>query len=47
MAHELYDRFREADHLGLSQVLIEPFTAEQKKQPLVQALINRISKAEG
>ena len=47
MAHELYDRFREADHLGLSQVLIEPFTAEQKKQPLVQALINRISKAVG
>lgn len=47
MAHELYDRFRQADHRGIKTVLIEPFNDQQLKNPLVQALENRISKAIG
>lgn len=47
MAHELYDRFRQADHQGLKHIVIEPFSDEQLHQPLVQALQNRISKAIG
>lgn len=45
MAHELYDRFRQADHLQLEAVIIEPFSNEQLQQSIVQALHNRISKA--
>lgn len=47
MARELYDRFRQADHLGLSAVFIEPFTDQQLEQSIVEALFNRISKAIG
>ena len=47
MAHELYDRFRQADHLGFQAVLIEPFSESQLQKSLVQALHNRISKAIG
>jgi L-threonylcarbamoyladenylate synthase len=47
MAHELYDRFRQADHQGLNKILIEPFSDIQLKKALVQALQNRISKAVG
>lgn len=47
MAHELYDRFRQADHLGLAAVFVEPFTDNQRKQAIVQALRNRITKAIG
>jgi L-threonylcarbamoyladenylate synthase len=45
MAHELYDRFRQADHQQLEYVFVEPFSKEQLKNPFVQALQNRISKA--
>ncbi|WP_205719968.1 L-threonylcarbamoyladenylate synthase [Fodinibius halophilus] len=45
MAHELFDRFRQADFHGFHTVLIEPFSAEQLQKPLVRALQNRISKA--
>jgi L-threonylcarbamoyladenylate synthase len=44
MAHELYDRFRQADLEGFSTVAIEPFSEDQKHE-LVPALINRIEKA--
>lgn len=47
MAHELYDRFRQADHQQLQFVLIEPFSNEQLQETMVQALKNRISKAIG
>ncbi|MDZ7660607.1 L-threonylcarbamoyladenylate synthase [Fodinibius sp.] len=47
MAHELYDRFRHADHQHLEYVFIEPFSDEQLQKPIVQALQNRISKAIG
>ena len=47
MAHELYDRFRHADHQQLQYVFIEPFSEEQLQIPIVQALHNRISKAIG
>lgn len=47
MAHELYDRFRQADRRGLKAVLIEPFSDQQLQDPLVQVLENRISKATG
>lgn len=47
MAHELYDRFRQADHKGLHQIYVEPFSDEQQSKAMVQALINRISKAIG
>ena len=45
MAHELYDRFRQADHETLNAILIEPFKESDFKNPYVQALHNRISKA--
>lgn len=44
MAHELYDRFRQADQEGFSTIAIEPFTEDQK-DALVPALTNRIQKA--
>lgn len=47
MAHELYDRFRQADHQELDYVFIESFSNDQLQKPLVQALHNRISKAIG
>jgi L-threonylcarbamoyladenylate synthase len=47
MAHELYDRFRQADHQQLDFVFVEPFSNEQLQKPIVQALQNRISKAIG
>lgn len=47
MAHELYDRFRHADHQQLEFVFVEPFSDEQLQEPIVQALHNRISKAIG
>ncbi len=45
MAHELYDRFRQADHMNYSFVKIEPFTRVELRESLVQALQNRITKA--
>jgi L-threonylcarbamoyladenylate synthase len=45
MAHELYDRFRHADHQQLAFVFVEPFSNEQLQHSIVQALQNRISKA--
>ncbi len=48
MAHQLFDRFRQADQLGYNKIRIEPFTTEQlQKIPIVAALQNRISKAIG
>lgn len=48
MAMELYDRFRQADHQRLDEVVIEPFDASIKKEyPIIEALLNRISKAIG
>lgn len=44
LASELYDRFREADLIGYTEVVIEPFSGEHS---LTSALINRISKAIG
>lgn len=43
MAHELYDRFRQADLEGFSSIAIEPLS--KKNEELVPALINRIQKA--
>ncbi|MCR9132802.1 MAG: L-threonylcarbamoyladenylate synthase [bacterium] len=42
MARELYDRFREADIEGFTSVVIERF---ERKSPIAEALLNRISKA--
>ncbi|HYW36359.1 MAG TPA: L-threonylcarbamoyladenylate synthase [Balneolaceae bacterium] len=48
MAHQLFDRFREADHQGYREVQVEPFTNLQlRKVPLAPAIQNRISKAVG
>lgn len=48
MAHQLYDRFRQADQKQYKKVLVEPLSPElQKKEPLAEALYNRISKAIG
>ncbi|WP_445666328.1 L-threonylcarbamoyladenylate synthase [Fodinibius sp. AD559] len=47
MAHELYDRFRHADHQQLEFVFVEPFSNDQLRNPIVEALQNRISKAIG
>lgn len=48
MAHELYDRFRQADQRGYQNIHIEPISPQlQKKEPLAEALSNRISKAIG
>lgn len=44
MAHELYDRFRQADIEKLDAIAIEPFAADQEEE-LVPALLNRIEKA--
>lgn len=46
MAHQLYDHFRQADQNNYTNILIEPLSPElQKKEPLAEALHNRISKA--
>ncbi len=48
MAHQLYDRFRSADHKKYEKIAIEPISEEAKKHhPLAEALDNRISKAIG
>ncbi len=48
MAHQLYDRFRSADHKGYKKVAIEPFSEEVlHHNPLAVALQNRIGKAIG
>lgn len=48
MAHELYDRFRQADRRSMEHVVIEPFSKQiREKHAVVQALVNRISKAIG
>lgn len=48
MAHELYDRFRQADQQDYQKILIEPFTTDLlNHEPLAEALQNRISKAIG
>lgn len=48
MAHELYDRFRQADHENCRVILIESFPDNLVWQnPVAQALANRISKAAG
>lgn len=46
MAHELYDRFRQADHDGYQSIAIEPFP-DTDKSNLIPALTNRINKAVG
>lgn len=46
LAHELYDRFRQADHRNMKQIAIEPFSDRMlEENALVQALKNRIDKA--
>lgn len=46
MAHELYDRFRQADLEGFSAVAIEPFSdSDKESKELIPALLNRIEKA--
>lgn len=48
MAHQLYDRFRQADHEGYKLILVEPFSDQiLRDEPLAEALQNRISKAVG
>ncbi|HLR76420.1 MAG TPA: L-threonylcarbamoyladenylate synthase [Balneolaceae bacterium] len=48
MAHQLFDRFRSADHKGYKIIAIEPFPEDVlKREPLAEALQNRISKAIG
>lgn len=48
MAHELFDRFRQADHQDLKQIVIEPFEESVlNKSAIAKALHNRISKAIG
>lgn len=48
MAHQLFDRFRSADHKGFTKIAIEPFADETMiAEPLAEALVNRISKAIG
>ena len=48
MAHELFDRFRQADHKGLNEIVIEPISEEtQDENAIAKALFNRISKALG
>ena len=48
LAKELYDRFRQADLEGISEVVIEPFPTEViEHHPLLPALLNRIQKAVG
>lgn len=46
MAHELYDRFRQADHRRLKEIVIEPFPEETiSENAIAKALKNRICKA--
>ena len=48
MGHELFDRFRQADHQKLREVIIEPITDETKNEnAMALALYNRINKAIG
>jgi L-threonylcarbamoyladenylate synthase len=48
MAHQLFDRFRQADHQNYQEIRVELFTEVQmSKVPLAAALQNRISKAVG
>lgn len=48
MAHELFDRFRQADHRDLKQVVIETFKESVlDENAIARALHNRISKAIG
>lgn len=47
MAHELYDRFRQADHGNFAAIAVEPFSENLLTKPLVSALLNRIEKAIG
>lgn len=48
MAHELFDRFRQADHQELKEVVIEPISKEtQNVNAVAKALFNRISRAIG
>jgi L-threonylcarbamoyladenylate synthase len=44
LGHELYDRFRQADQKGYTEIVIEPFS-EQQQERLIPALVNRIEKA--
>lgn len=45
-ARELYDRFRQADHRDIKEVVIEPFSRQMlEENAIVRALKNRISKA--
>jgi L-threonylcarbamoyladenylate synthase len=45
---ELYDRFRQADHLGYKRIHIEPFEDHKAEYPAYyEALINRIRKTLG
>ena len=46
MAHELYDRFRQADHNGFHAIAIETFP-NKEQDSLIPALTNRITKAIG
>lgn len=47
-AKELYDRFRQADHRGIKDIVIERFSESMiSENALVRALRNRISKAIG
>lgn len=46
LGHELYDRFRQADHQGYKEVVVEPFPDKQQDS-LIPALQNRIEKAIG
>lgn len=48
MAHELFDRFRQADHRNLKELVIERISEEiQKENAIAMALYNRINKAIG
>lgn len=48
MAHELFDRFRQADHRNLNEVVIEQISEEtQQENAIAMALYNRINKAVG
>ncbi|MDZ7806768.1 MAG: L-threonylcarbamoyladenylate synthase [Gracilimonas sp.] len=48
LSRELYDRFRQADHLGYTRVHIEPFDDHRSEYPaFYEALINRIRKTLG
>jgi len=45
-ARELYDRFRQADHRDIKEIVIEPFSSQMlNESAIIQALKNRISKA--